>query len=120
MIHESSSTDVHPSCGAGRSRAIEGAGVVARDRSGPAWERHRGVAFSALVIWLSGCCLALGSAGCGTLGAGFVDLFDPSGALAVIEDAPGHVVVAFVNNAVVDERLIAYLESPGGGGLVPV
>jgi hypothetical protein len=47
-------------------------------------------------------------------------LFDSTGGAAFtsIENAPGHVVVTFVNNATVDERLLAFLESADGGGLV--
>ena len=36
----------------------------------------------------------------------------------IIPNAPGHVVIGFVNNAEVDDRLIQYLESPDGGNLV--
>jgi len=47
----------------------------------------------------------------------FVDVLDPTGQSASISNAPGHVVVAFVNNATVDERIITYLESEEGGNL---
>jgi len=59
--------------------------------------------------------------GCGSLGPGFVDLLEPAGAgdpFTTIENAPGHIIVAFVNKAEVDERLLSYLESAEGGGLV--
>lgn len=37
--------------------------------------------------------------------------------LSTLDNASGHVVIGFVNNATVDERLLSYLESPEGGGL---
>ncbi len=106
MIYESSWAGAHPSWGARHAR------VFGREGGYPA------ITSPVLLVLLSVCCLALGSTGCGALGAGFVDILEPSGALATIENAPGHVVITFVNNAVVDERLIAHLEGPGGGGLV--
>jgi len=50
----------------------------------------------------------------------FNDLLDPSGVTTAIPNAPGHVVITFVNNAEVDDRLIQHLENPPpqGGGLV--
>ncbi len=50
----------------------------------------------------------------------FLEYIDPEGqaGLATIDNAPGHVVITFVNNAEVDERLLAYLESTDGGNLV--
>jgi len=58
--------------------------------------------------------------GCGALNPAFVSLFDPTGqgAFSTIDNARGHVVVTFVNNASVDERLLTFLESADGGGLV--
>jgi len=58
--------------------------------------------------------------GCGVFNPAFVNLFETPGtdSLATIDNAPGHVIVAFVNNAEVDERLLTFLESPAGGGLV--
>ncbi|MEK6674310.1 MAG: hypothetical protein AABZ47_01490 [Planctomycetota bacterium] len=55
-------------------------------------------------------------ANCDSLGPGFVNQIDPLGTsgLANIGNAPGHVVVAFANNAEVDERLLLYLETAGG------
>jgi len=55
--------------------------------------------------------------GCGSLNPAFVDLVDPSGQSARLDNAPGHVVIQFLNNAEVDERLISFLESAGGGNL---
>ncbi len=53
---------------------------------------------------------------CTAFNPAFVDVVVGSGG-AALENAPGHVVVAFVNNATVNERVIAYLESEAGGGL---
>lgn len=61
------------------------------------------------VIWL-GSCSAFNPA--------FVDVVVPGGGGANIDNAPGHVVIQFVNNAEVNERLLSYLESDEGGGLV--
>lgn len=57
--------------------------------------------------------------GCGLLSPAFVNIIDPGGetALTTIDNAPGHVIVTLVNNAVVDERLLSFLESAGGGSL---
>lgn len=73
--------------------------------------------------WALGGLLALTGAvlsGCGAFNPAFVDLIDQSGEgrFATLDNAPGHVVVQFVNNAEVDESLVAYLESADGGGLV--
>lgn len=63
--------------------------------------------------------LCLGLSGCGAFGSGFASVLDGgSGAFASVENAPGHVVIAFVNNAEVDELLLSYLESAEGGSLV--
>lgn len=65
-------------------------------------------------------CLLLAWGGCGAFNSGFVNLFDPAGTgvLSTTDNAPGHVVIQLVNNATVDERLLAYLESAAGGNLV--
>lgn len=58
----------------------------------------------------------LAAAGCGgALNPAFVDLIDGAGtsSAGVPDNAPGHVVIQLVNNAEVDERLVAYLESIG-------
>ncbi len=54
--------------------------------------------------------------GCSALNPAFVDLF---GGQPTTENAPGHVILSFVNNAEVDERLINYLttSAPEGGGV---
>lgn len=63
--------------------------------------------------------LSLGIAGCGAFSSSFVSLFDPTGTSqgSTLDNPRGHVIVAFVNNAEVDERLLDYLESAEGGGL---
>lgn len=69
--------------------------------------------------WIAVFALAA-AAGCGALNPSFVQLFDPPGPpdISTLDNAPGHVVVAFANNAEVDERLLAYLESAQGGNLM--
>ncbi|MFQ5495370.1 MAG: hypothetical protein ACE5EX_08315 [Phycisphaerae bacterium] len=72
-------------------------------------------------------CALLGSllavvAGCtDTLSPDFVNVIDPGGSLNLVtlDPGPGHVVVAFVNNATVDERLLNFLENSGGVQLTP-
>lgn len=63
---------------------------------------------------------ALFPAGCGQFFTqGFIKLIDPEGASTAItlNNPSGHVVIQFVNNAEIDERLISYLETPDGGNL---
>ena len=83
-------------------------GEVAVNRCSHVWWPH----------WLlGGIWLVLG--GCDALSPSFTSLLDGgTGALTAIDNAPGHVILAFVNRAEVDERLIAYLESAEGGSLV--
>lgn len=66
------------------------------------------------------CGLGLGAWSCGAFNPAFVNLADPSGTgrFASLDRAPGHVVITLVNNAEVDERLLAFLESAEGGNLV--
>ena len=66
-----------------------------------------------LVVPLLLGCVALGSSACGVFNPSFLALLDPSGGYATIPNATGHVVIQFVNNAEVDERLLAYLEATG-------
>jgi len=76
------------------------------------WLRRR----AGLLIGAVGVMIVL--PGCSALNPAFVDLFDPTGGFeATIDNPPGHVAIAFVNDADVDERLIAFLESEEGGGL---
>ena len=75
-----------------------------------AGQRARRVALLALVP-------LLGLTTCDAFNPGFVALLDTGGTLATVPNAPGHVVETFVNNAEVDERLIAFLESAQGGSL---
>ncbi|UCC31380.1 MAG: hypothetical protein JSU86_03710 [Phycisphaerales bacterium] len=70
------------------------------------------------VLPLVMCGLGLWVAGCGSFNPAFVNLLDPTGSLATIDRAPGHLVIGVVNNAEVDERLLAFLESAEGGNLV--
>jgi len=58
--------------------------------------------------------------GCGSFNPAFLNLLDSEGTgqFATIDNAPGHVVISFINNAEVDEQLIRYLESPDGGSLI--
>ena len=69
---------------------------------------------------LLACLLSLGAGGCGVFNPAFVNLLDPAGTgqFATLNNAPGHVVIAFVNAAEVDERLLAFLESTEGGNLI--
>ena len=54
-------------------------------------------------------------AGCDAFNPAFLSLVAPdSNAFTSLPNAPGHVVIAFVNNAIMDERLIEYLRGPGG------
>ncbi len=70
-----------------------------------------------LSCFLATACFSLFN--CSALNPAFVDLFDTTGQLATIENAPGHLVIAFVNNAEVDEQLLNFLTTskPEGGGV---
>jgi hypothetical protein len=56
----------------------------------------------------------------GALNPSFVGLFDPAvvGDVSTLENPTGHVIVAMINNAEVDERLLDYMESAEGGSLM--
>lgn len=59
------------------------------------------------------------AASCSAVNPAFVDVLVPGGGnLAPIDNAPGHVVIQFVNNAEVNDRLLGFLESAEGGGLI--
>jgi len=60
---------------------------------------------------LAACLLAIGTAGCSSLNPAFVNLLggNLSNSLATISNAPGHVVVALINNAEIDEKLVSFL-----------
>lgn len=64
--------------------------------------------------------VALGSGSCGSLNPAFVDLLAPelSAGLTTIDNPPGHVIIAVVNNATINERIVTYLESEEGGSLL--
>lgn len=83
--------------------------VVHRRRVG--WRRASGL----FVLSALAGCTSLNSA----FNPSFVDLFDPSGGSATVDNASGHVAIVFINNADVDERLLNYLvaEPPDGGGV---
>lgn len=59
--------------------------------------------------------LVFAGGNCDSLNPSFVDLVDGAGtgAFTTLQNAPGHLVVQLVNNAEVDERLVAYLEGQG-------
>ena len=78
--------------------------------------RRRGFSF-AMPCVLTAMCAAF--CGCSALNPAFIDLFDTDGKLAQTENAPGHVVISFINNAEVDEQLRSYLTKgkPEGGGV---
>lgn len=59
----------------------------------------------------------IGAGSCSAFNPAFVDVVVPGGTGSTIDNAPGHVVIQFVNNAEVDERLIAYITSDDGGNL---
>ena len=69
---------------------------------------------------LFGAAIGLGLCQCGAFNPAFINLLDGSGGgqFATLDNPPGHVVIAFVNNVEVDERLLAFLQSPEGGSLV--
>lgn len=76
-----------------------------------AWSRRRVAAIS-LLCGAAAC-------GCGVFSSSFLAVIDPTGgtATASIDNAPGHVVVQFINNAQVDEMLLNYLLTEGGVNL---
>lgn len=70
------------------------------------------------VRWISGLAGLLGIAacGCGAFNPAFISVVAPGAAAstATIDNAPGHVVMQFINNAQVDETLLNYLRTEGG------
>ncbi len=91
-------------------RRLRGSGAsdhsVGRRRT---WRSLR--AGRALMLLLPACSTLVGMGGCDAFNPAFVNLLDPTGSaqFATLDNAPGHVVIAFVNNAVVDERLLTLL-----------
>lgn len=65
------------------------------------------------------CCVALNLLGCDSLNPAFLSVLDSSGGgtFATLDNAPGHVIITFVNNVTVDERLLSYLETSGAVSL---
>ncbi len=85
--------------------------------------RNRTKRLSRLVVGtfrLGAVCATLLLSGCNAFSASFLGLFDPAlvGSVSTLDNPPGHVIVSFINNAEVDERLLDFLESPEGGGLM--
>lgn len=64
---------------------------------------------SALVQAALSLALFIGPAGCDALNPAFVNVASGGQAIQTIDNAPGYVVVAVVNNTTMDERLISYL-----------
>lgn len=66
--------------------------------------------------------VALPFVGCGAFNPAFLNIVAPGQAdsFASVDNASGHVIVSFINNAEVDERLVDYLETEGGLNLTPV
>lgn len=58
------------------------------------------------------CILTLMTAGCGVFNPAFINLIDVSGTgqFQSINNAPGHVVLAIINNTTIDERLLDFLD----------
>ena len=54
--------------------------------------------------------------GCSALNPAFVDFVagGQANTFITLDPAPGHVVIAFINNTEMDEQLIGYLDGPGG------
>lgn len=74
------------------------------------WRRNRlGMAAAVLACGSGLATLPLG--GCDSLSPGFVNLLDPTGDLGFssIDNAPGHIVIAVINNAEYDEQLLNFL-----------
>jgi len=65
---------------------------------------------------------ALPFLGCGALNPAFLNVVAPEqvDSFASVDNASGHVIVSFINNAEVDERLVDFLETEGGLDLTPV
>lgn len=53
--------------------------------------------------------LFAGATGCDGFNSSFVNLLNPTGEFQRVEPPPGHVVVAILNNAEIDEQLVTYL-----------
>ena len=72
-----------------------------------------------VLLRVSLCLLTLNVGGCGALNPAFLAVLDPegTGAWSYFPNAPGHVVVKFINNAEIADQLITYLESSEGGNL---
>lgn len=96
--------------------ALEGASAWELESTG--MPRRRRLVSLSRVIRIALLSFPLFLAQCGVLNPAFVNVIDSDGTLTTVDNAPGHIIVAFVNNAEVDERLLAFLESSEGGSLV--
>lgn len=63
-----------------------------------------------ILLMLSGLMLTAGT-GCSAFNPAFLEIVDPTGEgqFSTLPPSPGHVIIAFSNNATVDERLINFL-----------
>ena len=59
----------------------------------------------------------LSAGGCNAFNPAFVSVATGGSEFGTLDNAPGHVVITFLNNAQVDERLLSFLESTEGGSL---
>lgn len=84
--------------------------MIKKSLMGPAFMR----AIGCLGMVLAVAFLPL-AGGCDVLNPAFVDAVAPgsSASVATIDNPPGHVIVAFINNAEVNEQLLAFLETGG-------
>ena len=71
--------------------------------------RGQRMAPQSLLILAGLVCVA--SSGCSAFSPAFLDVVDPTGQSSTLPPAPGFVIIAFSNNATIDERLINYLIS---------
>lgn len=65
-----------------------------------------------LRMWIA-LMILLPAGGCGALNPAFLNLFDTTGTgqFISIDNAPGHVIIAVINNSSLDERLLDFLEN---------
>jgi len=96
--------------------SVKGGEVIAKCRL-----IRRRISCSARRWIVLGCGLWLGLGSCDSLNPAFVGVLDPDGTgmFATMDNARGHVVIAFVNNTQVDERLVAFMEADGSLNLTP-
>ena len=78
-----------------------------RENEGLGRGLHGASRWRRLAVALAGLALA----GCGAFSPSFLNLIDTTGRLQTVQNAPGHVVLAVVNNAEIDEQLLNFLET---------